>query len=523
MPTIPFNYASFTGGMNTRDSFDLLEDSQSRDLQNVQALPSGAIVKRPGLATFATPASAPLSLFGCEATTGMFLIANVGSTLISISTAGVIANITGATTPTAGSRWEWITAPAVSGQGPLFGMNGVDTPQQWTGTGVMHDWTNTQGAVGVPNGKYCVQWQNQVFVAGVAGNPSRLYWSGISNPCDWDPLPHLIGGVSALSGAGFADFDIQDGDPITAIGVVGPYLMIAKPRKMWMMVTPGVPGISSSGTTAETVIRQMPAGIGCISHRSVASGPAGTYFLSEDRGVYLTNGSKLSPMSDIIKPTVDQIQNPGIAAGVVIDQHYYLSVAISGATNDTVLDFDETLQSWWLHTFGSNQFTVWHPTGSPRLYSAKSSAAVVDHAFADGVTTDNGQPFTWTWRGPWQSPSFYRRRLFPTTYFRKRLRQIRIGGHGLVDFYVAHDFAAGETLWSNDVFEWTTSPASMWAGTGTFGSDGLFGSVSNDQAIFFSLGVARAHSMVFTGSSDQPGDVTSYTFYVADRRDRQVG
>src|SRR5205085_1935203 len=124
-------------------------------------------------------------------------------------------------------------------------------------------------------------------------------------------------------------------------------------------------------------------------------------------------------------PTIDSIQ-PAVrsqAAGACFAGHYYLSIPVTGAANDTTLDWDSTLGSWWKHSFGSSQFSVWHPTGTAQLYSAKATAAFVDQAFVSGVLQDNGANFAWVWRGPWQSPTFYRRRRFPTPYFRKRLRQ----------------------------------------------------------------------------------------------------
>jgi hypothetical protein len=63
----------------------------------------------------------------------------------SVSTGGVATDITGAATLTSNLRWEFVEAPASGGQGPLYGVNGIDTPKQWTGTGNIADWTATPG------------------------------------------------------------------------------------------------------------------------------------------------------------------------------------------------------------------------------------------------------------------------------------------------------------------------------------------------------------------------------------------
>jgi hypothetical protein len=469
----------------------------------VQGTTAGAIVKRNGLQTFATPAVTLTSLFPLESTGSLFLIGAGSTSLYKVTTGGVASAIK--TGLTSGLRWEFVSAPIVSGQGPLFGMNGTDTPQQWDGAaGSTSNWTNASGAVAVPNGKYCLYSQNQVFVSGVAAAPSRVYWSAISDPTNWDP--------ASLTGAGFMDFDPNDGQAISGLGRVGPYVLVCKPRKLWILVDP-----------ATATSRRLSDNVGCVAHRSIASGPNGTYFLAEDRGVYLTNGSKLSPISDKITPTLDSV-SPGLrsqAAGACFGAHYYLSLPLSSSTNDTTLDYDEKLQSWWKHSFGSNQFALWHPTGVAQLYSAKATAAFVDQCFVPSVYQDNGSNFTWAWRGPWQSPSFYRRRRFPTPYFRKRLRQIRVMGSGTVDLSLAKGFAGAETLITPNILSYTV-------GTDVFGGTGLYGGA--DGSVFggtftinhgrqYSLGVSDAFSIVFSATSNTADVVNLYVYMVTDRRD----
>lgn len=517
--SLPFLYSDFTGGLNTLDAPYLLTDNQARDLSNVQGTTAGAIVKRNGLATHATPGSTLSSLFALESVSPMVLVGAGGTSLYSVAAAGPVTQI--ASGLANNRRWEFVSAPVIAGQGPLYGMNGIDPPQQWAGSGLTGAWVASSGGQPVPNGKYCVYVQNQVFVSGVAGQPSRVYWSAIADPTNWDP--------ASLTGAGFVDLDPNDGHAITALGTVGPYVLVAKPRKLWVIIS-----------TATPQVRQLSDSVGVIAHRSVAEGAEGTYFLAEDRGVYVTNGSKVTPLSDVIQPTLDGIQ-PGLrsqAAGAYFDAHYYLSVPTQGGANDTTLDFDARLNSWWKHSFGSNQFAVWHPNGPSQLYSAKSTAAFVDRCFAPNVYQDNGTPFTWIWRGPWQSPTFYRRRRFPTPYFRKRLRQIRYDGFGQVDFSLGRDFLPNETLMASDIFNYRNNIATF-GGTGTFGPDvygssstyggaGTFGGQSETffgappsyaRGRMYTLGVNNAWSVVFSGTNNSPATLVSYVLMVTDRRD----
>jgi hypothetical protein len=341
----------------------------------------------------------------------------------------------------------------------------------------------------------------------VAAQPSRVYWSAIADPTNWDP--------ASLTGAGFADFDPNDGEPISGIGTVGPYVLIAKPRKLWILVD-----------TATATIRSLATNVGVASHRSIAEAPEGTYFLAEDRGVYLTNGTKTTPISDVIQPTMDSFQNRSLANGQYFQGHYLLSGPISSGSNDTTLDWDVALQSWWKHSFGSNDWSVWHPGGggsAPSLYSAKGTAAIVDQCFVPAVYTDNGTNVMWRWAGPWQSPTFYRRRRFPTPYFRKRMRQVRLDGTGLVDFSLSKDFAASETLVRSDIFSYG-SAADNWQGTGNFADPlSTFGGVPiSGSARVYSQGVARAFSIVLSATSGSPASVYEYVLMITDRKDLVV-
>ena len=506
---VPLYYTNFSAGLNTKSAPFLLDEGlgplPSRDLSNVQGTQAGAILKRNGLVTLATPGVAPTSLFVSEATPVSCLVGAGGTVIYSVQSGGTVTNIkTGVTNNV---RWEGISAPVVSGQGPVYMLNGTDTPQQWSGaTGgtATVNWTNASGAVAVPNGRYVIYANNQAFISGVAATPSRVFWSALADPTNWDP--------ASLTGAGFADFDPNDGQVITGIGRVGPYILVTKPRKCWVIADP-----------ATATIRRISDQIGCVAHRTIQSGPEGTYFLSEDRGVYLTNGSKLEPISDIIQPTIDAIDGTRTqASAVYFNGHYYLSVSATGSgANDTTLDWDTTLNSWWRHSFGSNQFAIWHPIGSAELYSAKATAAFVDKCFVSGVFTDNGANFTWVWRGPWQSPSYFRRRLFPTPYYRKRLRQMRYSGIGTVDLSLAKDFAQSETAIRQNIFTGTTG--TNFGGTQPFGGPQLYGgggSVLGGRV--YTLGVANAFSVVFSSTSNTADGVYAYLMILHDRKDGVV-
>jgi hypothetical protein len=90
--------------------------------------------------------------------------------------------------------------------------------------------------------------------------------------------------------------------------------------------------------------------------------------------------------------------------------------------------------------------------------------------------------------------------MYPSTWYRKRLRQIRIDGFGTVDYSLAKDFITTEALIRANCFSGGSSPVV--------------------QADIFSLGVARAFSQVFSATSNTQDEVLSYTLALTDRVDR---
>lgn len=475
LPTAPLYFSNFSGGLNTLNAPNLLTDSQARDLQNVQGTTAGAIVKRNGTQMLATPPGTLLSLYAADEFGGT-LIAADSSHLYSVVNPGTVTTIKSGLSD---GHWEWVSSQATGGQGPAYGMNGVDTPQQWSGSGSTADWTATTGTV--PNGKYMVLAGNRIWVSGVGSARSRVFFSDLI-PANNGPITWPAQNVAV--------FDENDGFPITGLGHVGPYILVCKQRKLFVI---------TDMNTGDA--RRLSDNIGCVSHRSIAEAPEGTYFLAPERGVYVTDGSKLTPVSDVIKPDFDAIFAGTLAkaAGVYFNGHYHLSVDRGSGVNDTVYDYDSSLQSWWRHTLGANQFTVWSPLNQALLCIARAASPGVDQCFVPGATTDNGTPFMWRWRGPWQSPMFYRRRLFPTPYFRKRLRQLRVEGLGAVDCSVAVDRdPSSEVLKQANIFSGSAIPV---------------------NARMYSFGVHYAFSMVFSGTSTSSDMVLAYELGITDRKD----
>jgi len=490
---LPFDYGDLHGGINLKDKADLLTDNQSPDLMNVQGTTTGAITRRLGCAnqgTFTTAIGRLGATNALESAANTpYLIYGEGTKTWSIDLLGV-HDISGVLTPTVG---QWVNAVAVGGQGPIYGIS--VTPVQWTGTGNIAAWSNTSGAVTVPPGRYGVYHQNQLFIAGTAVVPvggaaatdpySRLYWSAIADPTNWDSASN--------TGAGFIDLDPGDGQPITGLGVIGPYVLVFKPYKTWVLVDP-----------ATATVRKISENVGCGVNDSIASSPQGTFFLSEDRGVCVTDGTKITPIGDLILP--DMSGPAQTAAAAYYQAHYYITSPISGYT----YDYDTILQSWWRHDLACRGFAVVgqaFPGINPPangLYAVRfhqAAATTVAQLFVPNLYTDEFATMNWHWYGPWQSPSFYRRRRFPTPYYQKRLTQVRTRGYGNLNFDYAVNY---------DVSTATNVATNVYGTTGTIPL----------KSRHFSFGVADTFQMRFSGADANPAALYDYTLYVTDRTDQ---
>lgn len=170
--SLPFYYTDFSNGFNTFDGPFLLDQTviYARDVLNVQGTTAGAICKRNGNTTFAALGEDTTSLFAAEELE--LLIAVTASHVFAIALDGTVIALSGLSRIT---NWDFVTAPVVGGQGPLFGLRGggIDPPWRSDGTvGGTGDWTNASGGVAVPNGNFCVYHQNQVFIAGAGTVPA---------------------------------------------------------------------------------------------------------------------------------------------------------------------------------------------------------------------------------------------------------------------------------------------------------------------------------------------------------------
>jgi hypothetical protein len=345
------------------------------------------------------------------------------------------------------------------------------------------------------------------------------------DPCNW-PATNVV------------RFDASDGYPITGIGTCGPYVLVFKEFKTW--------AIHDLDTGAN---RKIADSVGCVAQNSIVETALGTFFLTADQGIYLTNGAKLSEMSYKVRPTILEINESKrqYAAGVYWADHYYLSYPTTdSAVNNRTLDYDVQLKAWWLHSLAPNQWLVSSIAGETAPYGVTPGAGKgVVRAFAPGVYTDVGEPYEGEhglaafWFSSWQVFSYYIfRHRVKTPFLKKRIRAIHFDGSGEIipvigqNFYTPGveepgvvgnanqdapslpvNFSADEQIFGNPDEE------QLFGGEEYKGVRMYFGGASSVQdARVYSPGIARAWSTGFGNNSAEPFEVDSFTYMMQFRK-----
>ncbi len=476
--------------------------------------------------------------------TGYLIVSN-GPKIWSMDTSGALVEIGEGFT--AGTYWSIIQAEKGTAEtaGPVYLSNGVDAPQYWAGTEAktkVKEWKSKTAEseerkfVATPKAKYLTYAGNRVWAAGMSSEPSAVRFTetvAVSttgakpDPTEWPELNVIL-------------FDPEDGRPITGLGRVGPYVLVFKSHKTWVIT-----GLDEGQN------RKLSASIGCVANRSIVESEGGTYFLTADQGVYLTNGSSVREVSYNVRPTLLEM-NPAKreqAAGAYQNNHYYLSFAAgTSATANRTLDYDVTLKSWWLHDISANQWVDWDTTagGEPSLFFCKPELGVgVAKAFVPSVYTDLGKKYTgngilgcW-WISAWEPFAYYIfRHRIKAPFLKKRVRQLFVNGSGEIIPIVYKDFTAGGTqlpgtvgnsnqavptfpvnFSQNSTIFGNENETQLFAGELYEGVEMIFGGrVETGAARMYSLGTAFVWGFGWGNNTAEPFEVDSYAMMLSFRK-----
>jgi len=227
----------------------------------------------------------------------------------------------------------------------------ADAPRSW-------DQTTPQNLAGTPpNFAFSVEHKNRLWAAGVATNPSRLYYSVADDPEDW------IG-----TGSGFIDISAGDGDEITGLA--------SFKNELWVFKGPNKGSIHRiTGASPSDFARVVFVhGLACIGHSTIVQ-------LRDDLLFMTPSGSIRS-----LKATA--------AFGD------YNDTAITNHINTWLIDnlnFSKLYQSWAVADPANSLLYISVPTGSS---TTNNVVLVYDYQFQQ-----IGRPDRWSRITDWDTHS----------------------------------------------------------------------------------------------------------------------
>ena len=238
--------------------------------------------------------------------------------------------------------------------GSTLAINGADAERAWNGSA----WITTGGVFDLANipgsnlNNLATVFLDRVYLAGDTANPSRLYYSGVSNgsSISW----------GSGSGNGYVDIDAgNDKGSITALGRVPGYILVFKNRSMtrWNFSSAFPEELISYGTPSQESV--------------VSSGGVCAFYSNSnehDKGFFMTNGgSPIAISHDNNRPIKKWVEailvaNEASIAGRAINNGFAWSVGditLNGEVFRNVeLRYNRLVNQWSVRTYPT-KFTVY--------------------------------------------------------------------------------------------------------------------------------------------------------------------
>ena len=271
----------------------------------------------------------------------------------------------------------------------IYLFNGTDTPVKFNGT-------TCSTVAAIPVGRVARWFHNYMFVAGVDGNRSRLYFSNLNNPETW-------------GGSDFIDVNVNDDEPITALYPFNDELIIFKRSRIWALTGFGTAGF------AVTDLQERVTAFGCSSARGIVNIGNDLYFISyvgqtphirsltrSRFGVTIAGGI----VSDPITGTMDGLSTAQLSktAAIFDGRYVYFAVPDGSSTNNDLVLVKDTIQKedeGWVRFTGINA-AVWAQSsveGEPTIYFGESGANSQVYKM-DSSMSDNGTAILFRWDSP---------------------------------------------------------------------------------------------------------------------------
>ena len=300
---------------------------------------------------------------------------------------GNFAALTSGSSQTADLKHEFVTA-----SGSTYIFNGTDAVGKTTNA------TSMSTVAGIPRGKGGRWWHNFLFVYGVSGNTSRLYFSDVNTPETFDAVN------------GYIDINPDDNEAITTLGVLKDNLVIFKETKIFLLT-----GFGTADFTMDNLL-DFGSGIGTIAPRSVVETGNDIYFITffgktpHIKSIKRTITDALvdgGVISDAITGTMNRIQTAQIAntSGAFDGRRVWFAICTTGTTNNEVVVYD-TLTGGWTRMTGINANIIHTSTisGARAIYFGSATANGKSYVL-DTSTNDDGEAIDFVVDTPAYMPS----------------------------------------------------------------------------------------------------------------------
>lgn len=452
--------SDFSGGLNLRDSPPELAANELEDAWNITLDERGGVASRKGYESWATFSGPIVNLFWSNIAGA--LVTQAGNTLKLGS-----SNTTNHTFTTADAADFCETKDSIIAAHPVDGI--------WASPdGVT--WTQITGANVPTNPTCCAAWQSKLWVGDATG---RVTWSAAGDPTTWNVDDWID--IWDKDQTGIVALAISSGQDIQG----RPGLLAFKQESVYRINDPA----TGSYTTIDSLA-------GAASHKAViAIGPKICWI--GRRGVYWwqETGSlsdSATNASDLLRPLwqPSQLNLSEVSqwcAGRRLDRAWFSLTRANALSNDLALEFHPT-EGWVMPR--SDAFTAYATSTDTGEEMFGGGASGDDSVYElDTGGTDNGTAISWRAQTRW---------LELNSGFQASVWQLRLHGRGEGTLTVLTDYALQGSDRSFDL-----DVATQDWDSGLFWDSGLTWSVPTYQSTeaFYSLGVARQASLVFSGTS----------------------
>lgn len=443
----PFPYKGFGGGLNLRDSPEVVQEEEAINALNVLFTTRGAVKQRSGYAQLTASQGTnrydSLTAF-YKADGTKQIVAGAGNRLEALSAAGAVTATDA--TPTASPHYfQRFGGPTAE---HIYISNGTDTVRRWTGS--IFETPSYSGVT--PNGRFVGLsiTDNRLVVARFSGatagnNPSTVRFSN-----EGDPL--------TFGSTNYVDLTPGDGEEIMGVVSWRDLVVVFKQTKFFVFYG------NSTDDDGDPVFNYRPvdAGVGLVASRAKAVAEQGIYFLDRS-GIYFTTGAQAARVSDPVEPifhggasvyfTGGELNDGSITECTMAYHDGRLWLAYPGGSsnvNSRTLVFDPLMKWFTLYNIPAGPMAVFRPGNVDELiFGYASGSKHIGRHFegstylADDMSQSGtgGSAISALWQGGWFNYGV------PAV---KTIREAKLAGTGLVTVAFARDYRQSSP-WSQQI------------------------------------------------------------------------